>query len=219
MSEITTIREKVKERIESAYSKVDTSISTDAVSIMLDDSLSKDPIEYQKGIVRHISIDPKDNKDYADLNPRHEDDRDKILRDVYGRVRIEVMPKLNINKNKMTVLDMLGKMYDAISSPDNTPIEGPWLEKGTDDDDPLYQNVDRLMFSYVDADRGYVNLVESRKGKNEFAYPKFNGYSAPTLSFHLLDVPSPHTVEGPTIKWNFGMVDRTYQMLQKLKQD
>ncbi len=219
MSEITTIRNKVKERIESAYSMVDSWDSTDAVSVIMDDSLRKEPIEYDKGIVRHISIDQNTGIRYAGFNPRSKEDRDKILRNLYGGARIEIMPKIDMSKNKMTILSLLGKMYDAISAPENTPIEGPWVERGSDEDDPLYRNIDQLAFAYVDADRGYVSMMESRKGENKFGYPKFNGYAAPTLRFHILDGPSPHSVEGPAIKWHFKMMDRTYQMLQNLKQD
>lgn len=232
MSEITTIRQKVKNLVEYAYQKTEDVLSRppekNVLLTLINDSLTKKPIESENGIIRHILIESSNSKQpyYATDNDylhvidqgftvSKVPDREKILRNIYGKLSIEIMPKVRFWQNQVTFLDMIDYMYNAVKSVGQTQVEPAWIES---ENISQYGDKDSIHLLYGPAgNSGFVNLAEGDKGKNDFKYPEFNGYTAPTLKFRILDSAPPHRVEGPAIKYHFDVLNKTYEMLKKIQ--
>lgn len=214
MSEITTIREKVKSLVSSAYGETNA-LSHNAMFALVADSLKKNHIEYKNGVIRCVSV-PVDYQNHLKMGDGQ--NKDKILRELYDSLRIEIMPKVNLDKGNVTLLHTISQIQHVIKELNSSITEGIWIEHA-DKSDLFYQDKDILHMAYNDhmGNIGYVNLGESEMGRNHFKYPEFNGYSAPTFEFRIFDAPIPHLTEGPTIKYHFDVLNKTYETLKKIQ--
>jgi hypothetical protein len=192
--------------------------------------LTKKPIESENGIIRHILIEPSNSKqpyyaadnDYSytidqGFTVAKVPDREKILRNIYGKLDIEIMPKVKFWQSQVTFLDMIDHMYNAVKLVGQTQVEPAWIESGNISH---YSDKDSIHLLYGPAgNSGFVNLAESEKGKNNFKYPEFNGYTSPTLKFRVLDTVPPYRAEGPAIKYHFNVLNKIYEKLRQLSKD
>ena len=193
------------------YSQVSDFADLDTASVLMNDYVAKNTIGNEEARIKHIEINPASENVKDVIKHRKEESKkfrwdyatilesfDKLKSDIY----VEMIPSVRISE-KTPFLDVLKSTYKAFGAdvdmhedyldPIKVDVPDLHIEPVTLDSISsgiLMRDKDRLYFEYDKKNNksiGFVTIAERENNKNEFQYPKFKKYSAPTLLFNLFE--------------------------------
>lgn len=198
MSYLKDFKEKITDLVRGSYKEIhDITDEYDQklASILMEDTLEKEPIETEKIILKHVSIDPEsvqnDTSRLRSQDAGYKWDNStigKTLTMLYPSFHVEILPKTNLQRKNVTYLDTLNIAHESISEINPNYYADP-LTIGQIGSDVFCGKKSRVFFEYEEkktgSPMGFLILSESDKNKNEFAYPRFKDYVAPAISFNI----------------------------------
>lgn len=200
--ELDYFRDRIKDRMNLIIPHVGIpdDMTYHSTSVLIKDEISKHPIENESIILRHIQITPKDYKNAIDETNMGNFERNpaEFVDALVKRAYVEMMPKSNFEQKNISFLESKNLLFETLDSlGESWGTDGPLNISGFSKDDDYKEK--EFLNVYVSRHKtdndsikelslgGFVIIAESEKNRNNFHYPNFKEYTAPSIIFSLGD--------------------------------